>query len=85
MIPVRRLASGPIIGLSALLALTACDTGGGSSAPGAVSEGEAQALDDAADMLDERQLPDGALPPIDMPPSDMPVEEELPTEESAAG
>jgi hypothetical protein len=70
MIPAKRLAAAPIIGLSALLTLTACDAGGGSSAPGAVSEGEAEALDDAADMLDERQLPDGALPPIDGGPID---------------
>ena len=44
-----------------LFALSACD-GPGSGAPGAVSEGEAQALDDAAEMLDERQLPEGVLP-----------------------
>jgi hypothetical protein len=32
-------------------------------APGGVSEGEAEALEEAASMLDERQLPPEALPP----------------------
>lgn len=32
------------------------------SEPGGVSPGEAKALDDAASMLDERQLPPEALP-----------------------
>ena len=36
-------------------------------APGAVSEGEAKALEEAAQMLDERRLPEGALPPVDPP------------------
>jgi hypothetical protein len=44
------------------LALVACD-GDAGNAPGAVSEGEAQALEEAAAMLDERQLPEGTLPP----------------------
>ena len=44
--------------------LAACDSpGGGSSGPGAVSEGEARALDEAAEMLEERELPEGVLPP----------------------
>ena len=45
------------------LLLAACDAPGGSSGPGAVSEGEARALDEAAEMLEERRLPDGVLPP----------------------
>jgi hypothetical protein len=48
-----------------LAGLSACNEQGG-SAPGAVSEGEAQALEEAAEMLDERQLPEGVLPPLDM-------------------
>lgn len=59
-------AGRPAIGLAALLILAACDTSGG-SAPGAVSEGEARALEEAAEMLDERRLPEGTLPPIDAP------------------
>jgi hypothetical protein len=51
------------------LALAAC---GGEQArdPGAVSPGEAKALDEAASMLDERRLPPEALPtdaPTDAP------------------
>ena len=52
-----------IIGAAvATLTLSACD-GGTGAAPGAVSEGEAQALEEAAEMLDERRLPEGTLPP----------------------
>ncbi|MEL7445378.1 MAG: hypothetical protein AAGK02_06135 [Pseudomonadota bacterium] len=47
-----------------LLALAACDQGPGSDGPGAVSEGEAQALDEAAEMLDARQLPPEAIPEL---------------------
>lgn len=43
------------------LALAACGDEG-ASAPGGVSPGEAKALEDAASMLDERQLPPEALP-----------------------
>jgi hypothetical protein len=52
--------------LAAPLTLAACGSDGG-SAPGAVSEGEAQALQEAAKMLEERRLPEGALPPINAP------------------
>lgn len=52
----------------ALVGLAACD-GGGARAPGGVSEGEAKALEDAAEMLDEqRSLPPEALPPEVLPP-----------------
>lgn len=50
-----------------LLSLAACDNTGGTG-PGGVSEGEASALDDAAEMLDERRLPAEALPPLEGPP-----------------
>lgn len=51
--------------ITILAAVSACNEQGG-SAPGAVSEGEAQALEEAAEMLDERQLPEGVLPPVEM-------------------
>lgn len=51
--------------ITLLAAVSACNEQGG-SAPGAVSEGEAQALEEAAEMLDERQLPEGVLPPVEM-------------------
>jgi hypothetical protein len=46
------------------LALAACSEDA-VPAPGAVSEGEAKALDAAASMLDARRLPPEALPPED--------------------
>mgnify|MGYP000224042637 CR=1 FL=1 len=42
------------------LLLTACGSGG-PDGPGSVSVDEAQALDEAAEMLDERRLPEGAV------------------------
>lgn len=52
-----RLALSGALGLF----LAACD-GSAGTAPGAVSEGEARDLERAAEMLDERRLPDEALP-----------------------
>lgn len=64
----RSLPRLPLAAALALpLALTACN-GDGASAPGGVSPGEAEALDDAASMLDERQLPPEALPSDAAPP-----------------
>jgi len=51
----------------AVMTLSACDQTGGTG-PGGVSEGEASALEDAAEMLDERRLPEEALPAIETPP-----------------
>jgi hypothetical protein len=53
--------------------LAACDNGG-ADAPGGVSAGEAEALEDAADMLDERRLPPEALPPEAVPRGAAPAE-----------
>lgn len=59
----------PRLPLAALLALVLAGCGGESaSAPGGVSPGEAEDLEDAASMLDERRLPPDALP------SDAPAE-----------
>lgn len=52
--------------LSAGLLLSSCGSGG-ADGPGSVSVEEAQALDEAAEMLDERRLPDGVVssaPPV---------------------
>lgn len=53
------------------LALVACGSED-PAPPGAVSPGEAKALEDAASMLDERQLPPQALPTE--APADIPVD-----------
>lgn len=58
MKPARLAFAAPL-----LLLIAACDSAGGDGA-GAVSEGEARALDEAAEMLEERRLPDEAIPPI---------------------
>ncbi len=46
-------------------ALSACGSGGTDPADTGISKGEARALDEAAEMLDEKRLPDDAIPPID--------------------
>ena len=46
------------------LLLSACGSGG-EDGPGSVSVDEAQALDDAAEMLDERRLPEGVASAAD--------------------
>lgn len=67
--PSPRPAPGPAplslrwLALGALPALLgACDAGAPETA-GAITASEAEALEDAADMLDEQQLPPEALPP----------------------
>lgn len=57
--PCRRAAA--LSALALALGLAGCG-GDAASAPGAVSPGEAKALEDAASMLDERRLPPEALP-----------------------
>lgn len=53
------------------------------TAPGAVSEGEAAALEDAAEMLDARRLPEGALPPIGAEAGEEPESGQTTTESDA--
>ena len=53
--------------LLALSALAACSSEPG---PGGATSGEAKALDDAAEMLEDQRLPDSALrPPAEQPPT----------------
>lgn len=71
-----RRALALVLAAAAGLSLAACDSFADDSAPaGAVSEGEAAALDEAAKMLDEQRLPEGALPDVDPP---LPDETETP-------
>ena len=46
---------------SAALALAACNTEDNDPGPGGVSVGEARALDEAAEMIEARRLPPGAV------------------------
>jgi hypothetical protein len=51
----------------ALAALAACSKQGADRQAGGVSAGEAQALDQAADKIEARRLPDNALRPPEAP------------------
>jgi hypothetical protein len=47
---------------AALLLLSGCGAGDNDPGPGGVTVGEARALDQAAEMLDQQRLPEQALP-----------------------
>lgn len=58
-----------------LAALAACGPNDNDSGPGGVSIGEAKALDEAAEMIEARRLPEDAMPKADdsdipLPPQD---------------
>ena len=58
------------LALAACTMLSACSQGDNDPGPGGVTVGEAQALDQAAEMLDEQRLPPEALSePGDLAPS----------------
>lgn len=48
---------------AATLALGACGPSENEPAPGGVTVSEAQALDEAAEMIEQRRLPEGAIAP----------------------
>lgn len=50
-----------VLALASIALLAGCGKGDNAPAPGGVTAGEARALDDAARMLDERQMPAEAL------------------------
>ena len=53
-----------------MLALAACGSGDNQPGPGGVTVGEARALDEAAEMVEERRPPPEALRVV--PPGDTP-------------
>lgn len=53
--------------------LAACGNNGESSDPGGVTPGEKRALDDAAEIIEQRQLPPSAIP--SPPPASQPAAE----------
>ena len=55
--------------LAAALLLAGCGPNDNDPGPGGVTVGEARALDEAAEMLDEQRLPEGALPELTPSPS----------------
>lgn len=50
---------------AAVPVLSACGPADNDPGPGGVTVGEARALDEAAEMLEERRIPDEALPEAD--------------------
>jgi len=54
---------GQKLSMIALLALAGCGSGDNDPGPGGVTVGEARALDEAAEMIEGRRIPDGALRP----------------------
>lgn len=70
---MRRVALLSVLSVAAFAPLLAGCDAIGVQAPGGVSAGEAEALDDAAEMLDERRLPPEAFPPeAQVPPAPAP-------------
>jgi len=59
------------IALVALALLTSCGPGENDPGPGGVTVGEARALDEAAEMIEQRRLPPEALPTPKALPSDI--------------
>ncbi|MBV1689896.1 hypothetical protein KRR38_19970 [Novosphingobium sp. G106] len=55
--------------LALLFALAACGKSDNAPGPGGVTVGEARALDEAAEMIEKRQLPKDALHPPAPAPS----------------
>ena len=55
--------------LLALSLLAACGQGDNAPGPGGVTVGEARALDEAAEMIEQRRLPEAALTPSPVKPA----------------
>lgn len=60
---VRALRNGLLL-IGGVGLLAACGQGENDPGPGGVTVGEARALDEAAEMLEERRLPADALPTV---------------------
>jgi hypothetical protein len=58
---------------SALLLVTACSQPDNASGAGGVTAGEARALDDAAQMVQDQQIPPGSMPKPQSPPPAKPA------------
>jgi hypothetical protein len=71
---MRALSSG-----LAVLLLAGCGPNDTDPGPGGVTVGEARALDEAAEMLDEQRLPKEALPPAAEDEAPAPEPEETST------
>ena len=72
--PMRSLAL-----LVPLAALAACEPAGNEPGPGGVTVDEARALDEAAEMLEARRLPEEALPDAEGAPEE--TDSEIPPQQ----
>lgn len=59
--------------LLAVLLLAGCGQQDNDPGPGGVTVGEARALDEAAEMLEQQRLPEGALDDDEAPPEEAPA------------
>ena len=62
-----KIAPALLLAACAALALSACDKADNEPGPGGVTVGEARALDEAAEMIESRRLPDAALQASPLP------------------
>ena len=74
----------PLVLGAATLLLAGCGPNDTDPGPGGVTVGEARALDEAAEMLDEQRVPAEALPPPAPEGSPAPEPAETPDNEPAA-
>lgn len=69
----KRIRAVPLLPLVLACAIAACEPADNEPGPGGVTVGEARALDEAAEMIEQQRLPEGTLPNstgdnIPMPP-----------------
>ncbi len=69
-LPMRRL----LLPIPLMLLVTACNHESSPSGAGGVSAGEAKALDEAAEMIEAKRLPDSALRPPSAQQTQAPAE-----------
>ena len=82
---IRAAFPASVLLLTPVLLLGACSgsNSDSSAAPGGVSAGEARALDEAAQMIDDQRLPAGAVPSA-QPPAASPEPAPSPANQPAA-
>jgi len=74
----------PALPVLLVVLLAGCGPGDTDPGPGGVTVGEARALDEAAEMLDEQRLPQEALPPAEPGETATPEPEATPEAEPGA-
>ena len=75
---LQRICAFPLLAFA--LALSSCEPADNEPGPGGVTVGEARALDEAAEMIEQQRMPEGTLPNstgdnVPLPPEGSVVEE----------